>query len=316
MASAGFQLSRCSSSRASIDSLALLQHQHQQQEKIDVRVLPHHHHHHSMTTMMTIPKKLAKNVGAGDGDDDHDDDEDENNYHDNYEYNLGWRKYFSFRTYPASSFWIFVQLLWRLFLSFTAALLVFYIATKPPPPHVSIQVARMKHFELAEGVDSSGVSTNFLNCNVTVGLVIDNKSQVFGLTIRSPIPVDIYFGRFPLVLSQEAQIMHNEEREQETAMTIKAHEKKGIKINAGTRGKPMYAAGRDMVDMLRSGRGLSLSVSLSLSSYYDYRLIGWLIRPTFHCHARCLLFLFNFDHVKHPNTANYMYNSTCSLRAS
>lgn len=66
----------------------------------------------------------------------------------------------------------------------------------------------MKHFELAEGVDSSGVSTNFLNCNITVGLVIDNKSQVFGLTIPSPMLVDIYFGRLPLVLSQVITVLH------------------------------------------------------------------------------------------------------------
>jgi len=107
-----------------------------------------------------------------------------------------------------------------------------------------------------------------------------------------------------------------EKREKETMMTIGAHEMKEIKVNAGTTGKPMYGAGRDMEDMLRSGRGLSLLVSLSLSSYYDYRLIGWLIRPTFNHHAHCLLFLINFHDSKHPATANYMYNSTCSLLSS
>lgn len=51
----------------------------------------------------------------------------------------GWWRYFSFRT-SSSCLWICLQISWRLMVSLGAALLVFCIATKPPPPKMSIDV--------------------------------------------------------------------------------------------------------------------------------------------------------------------------------
>lgn len=51
----------------------------------------------------------------------------------------GWWRYFSFRT-SSSCLWISLQISWRLMVSLGAALLVFCIATKPPPPDISIKV--------------------------------------------------------------------------------------------------------------------------------------------------------------------------------
>ncbi|KAL6976083.1 hypothetical protein U1Q18_024877, partial [Sarracenia purpurea var. burkii] len=50
-----------------------------------------------------------------------------------------WWRYFSFRT-SSSLVWISLQIIWRLLASLGVALLVFYIATKPPPPTVSLKV--------------------------------------------------------------------------------------------------------------------------------------------------------------------------------
>lgn len=50
-----------------------------------------------------------------------------------------WWKYCSFRR-NSSCAWVSLQIFWRLVLSLCVALLVFYVATKPPPPKMSIKV--------------------------------------------------------------------------------------------------------------------------------------------------------------------------------
>lgn len=51
----------------------------------------------------------------------------------------GWIQYFSFN-YSNSGTWIFMQLGWRFLVSFIIALLVFYLAAKPPHPTLSLKV--------------------------------------------------------------------------------------------------------------------------------------------------------------------------------
>ncbi|KAK6928733.1 hypothetical protein RJ641_004938 [Dillenia turbinata] len=50
----------------------------------------------------------------------------------------GWWRYFTFRN-SSSCAWISLQISWRFLVSVGVALLVFYVATKPPPPKISIQ---------------------------------------------------------------------------------------------------------------------------------------------------------------------------------
>jgi hypothetical protein len=50
-----------------------------------------------------------------------------------------WWRYCSFRR-SSSCAWVSLQIFWRLVLSLCVALLVFYAATKPPPPKTSIKV--------------------------------------------------------------------------------------------------------------------------------------------------------------------------------
>ena len=57
-----------------------------------------------------------------------------------YENNqAGWIQYFSFN-YSNSGTWIFMQLSWRFLVSLIIALLVFYVAAKPPHPTLSLKV--------------------------------------------------------------------------------------------------------------------------------------------------------------------------------
>lgn len=65
--------------------------------------------------------------------------EDDDDDYDHHEKNGGWMKYFSF-SYSNSGCWILMQLSWRFLVSFMIALLVFYIAAKPPPPKFSVKV--------------------------------------------------------------------------------------------------------------------------------------------------------------------------------
>ncbi|KAK9169556.1 hypothetical protein Syun_001696 [Stephania yunnanensis] len=111
-----------------------------------------------------------------------------------------WR-FFSFSA-SSSSCWIAVQLFWRLMVSVGAALLVFYLATKPPPPKMFVKMAGVGQFVLGEGVDGSGVSSKILTCNCTISLTIDNNSKVFGLHIQ-PSEIELSFG--PLIVASSRE---------------------------------------------------------------------------------------------------------------
>lgn len=84
--------------------------------------------------------------GGGGGDDDDGDDEDEDEERGLFYYEYyhgkkkgGWQRYFSYGNSDSCA-WIWLQTSWRVVVSLGIALLVFYIATKPPSPSVSLEV--------------------------------------------------------------------------------------------------------------------------------------------------------------------------------
>ncbi|XP_057989765.1 uncharacterized protein LOC110656839 isoform X3 [Hevea brasiliensis] len=144
--------------------------------------------------------------GRGDGaygaeeEEEEEEDEDEEYY---YGRKGGWWwRYCSFRR-SNSCAWVSLQISWRLLVSLGVALLVFYIATKPPPPKMSIKMAGIQQFELGEGVDGTGVTTKILTCNSSMDLIIENKSKLFGLHIQPPL-LEMFFGRLPFAMSRLA----------------------------------------------------------------------------------------------------------------
>lgn len=79
--------------------------------------------------------------GSGEGDDI--EDEEEGLFYEYYygKRKNGWKMYFSYSN-SDSCVWIWLQMSWRILLSFGIALLVFYIATRPPQPNVSLEVRK------------------------------------------------------------------------------------------------------------------------------------------------------------------------------
>ncbi|CAO2817403.1 unnamed protein product [Amaranthus hypochondriacus] len=276
-------LSRCSSSRASTTTtcIPIPNHNH---KIIQGALIPVSDDLSSSKTNLKNVVVLRNNTKYNNA---YEEDED-------YDYDYDCWRYLSFSTYP-SSLWIALQLLWRFLLSLIFALLVFYLITMPPPPHLSLKVTGVRQFEVAEGLDLTGVATNLLSCNVSMAIIIDNKSKVFGLNVLSPV-VDIYFGRVSLVQSQGPEI------------EVKSGEWREMEVNAGTKKKAMYGAGRNMEEMLNSGRGVPLLITLRLSSYI--RVIPNLIQSDFHQHAHCVLYVQNLYDKKHRTQA---YNTTCIL---
>ncbi|KAJ4839567.1 hypothetical protein Tsubulata_002282 [Turnera subulata] len=205
-----------------------------------------------------------------------------------------WRRYCSFRG-SSSCAWISLQISWRLVASLAVALLVFYLATKPPPPQFSVKLAGIPQFGLGEGVDASGVTTKILTCNCSVNLIIENKSKLFGLHIHPP-KLDMSFGRLPFAMSRGSRLY------------AQSHSSSLFELFVGTKNKPMYGAGRNMEDMLESGNGLPIVIRLSLSS--NFRVVGDLIKPKYHHRGECLLVLNTGYDKKHRTQA---YNSTCKM---
>ncbi|KAJ8748823.1 hypothetical protein K2173_011381 [Erythroxylum novogranatense] len=228
-----------------------------------------------------------------DGNEEEDEDEDED-YYGRKGIGGWWWRHCSFSR-SDSCVWVCLQVSWRLMVSLGLALLVFYIATKPPPPMVSVKMGGVGQFWLAEGVDGHGVATEILTCNSSVHLVIENKSKYFVLHIKPPL-LELSFGRLPIAMSRGHKL-HAESR----SRTL-------FKLYVGTRNKPMYGAGRNMLDMLDSGTGLPLLIRLSFSS--SFRVVWSLIKPKFHHQVHCLLIIRKSYDKKHKTQS---YNSTCTV---
>lgn len=209
-----------------------------------------------------------------------------------------WWRYCSFRRSNNSFAWISFQLIWRLLLSLAVALFVFYCATKPPPPKVSIQVKGIREFRLGEGVDAHGVATKVLTSNIALNLLIENKSKLFRLHIHSPI-IEISFRHLRFGYSNGPKLLAD------------TYASNRFELNVRTRNKPMYGAGRTMQDMMQSGRGLPLLVHVSFSS--NFRVVGELIKPKFHHVAECVLVVNKKYDTKYRTQK---YRSSCRTIAS
>ncbi|KAM5552309.1 hypothetical protein ABKV19_026929 [Rosa sericea] len=278
-ASRAFTLSHYSSSRGSSHSFL----HHQKKISYDAGS------HENGENRLIIVDAGGDDINNGDGRDD----DDEYDYYGMRKRSGWWKRYCSYRN-SDSCVWIFMQISWRAILSFWVALLVFYIATKPPPPKVSIKMAGIGQFGLGEGVDGSGVSTKFLTCNCSIDLIIENKSKLFGLHIRPPA-MDVSFGRLSFASS------HGPKLYAERGSTK-------FKLYVGTRNRPMYGAGRSMEDMLESGKGLPLVVQVRLRS--SFQVVWNLIKPKFHHQAQCSLVL---DRAYDKKQRTQAYNSTCII---
>lgn len=103
---------------------------------------------HKTKMIGVIPGGIHQKEGAinrliivdHDDEDDDDDEDDENNDGGKKKRGCWWR-YMSFRRSDNNACgWIALQIFWRLLFSLGVALLVFYIATNPPHPNISIKV--------------------------------------------------------------------------------------------------------------------------------------------------------------------------------
>nr|GMD67491.1 uncharacterized protein LOC109181281 [Ipomoea batatas] len=246
-----------------------------------------------------VAENAAENrAGAGAGverrcGEDEDGEEDFDEYY--YGRRGGWKRFLSMG-YSDSGAWMFMQIAWRLVLSMALALVVFYIATKPPPPKVSVRIVGIRQWGLEEGVDATGVTTKMLSCNCSIDLIIDNKSKLFGLHTHPPL-TSMYFGRLPFATSQ----LGGELYAGSSGTTL-------FKLTVGTRNKPMYGAGRAMQDMLDSGKGLPVVVRVRFVSWF--RVVWGLIRPKFHHQADCLVVLSKSYNKKRRTQ---VFNSTCVI---
>ncbi|KAK9189283.1 hypothetical protein WN944_020689 [Citrus x changshan-huyou] len=289
-------LSRCSSSRGSNSSLS------HDVKKVITTSADDDEELHAHAAEAEAPQNRLIIVDN----DDNDDDDDDGWYHhygndDGWYHHYGnwssakkglWWRYFSFKR-SNSCAWICLQISWRLLLSLGVALLVFFMASKPPPPLISIKIAGIRQFGLGEGVDSTGVATKILTSNCSVDLLVDNKSKLFGLHISPPI-IDMSFGRLPIASSHGPKLY------------AASHDSSLFRLYVGTRNKPMYGAGRNMQDLLELGKGLPLIIRMSFRT--NYRVVWDLIKPEFHYEAECLLLLNRKYDKKHRTQ---VYNSTC-----
>uniref|UniRef100_A0A7N0ZSE5 Late embryogenesis abundant protein LEA-2 subgroup domain-containing protein n=1 Tax=Kalanchoe fedtschenkoi TaxID=63787 RepID=A0A7N0ZSE5_KALFE len=200
----------------------------------------------------------------------------------------------------SSSAWICLQIGLRLVLSLGLGLLVFYAATKPPRPALSIQMGGIRVFELREGVDRTGIPTKILACNASINLLVDNKSKLFALRIHRPL-IRIYFDRLLLAVS----------REDLKVMSVETYERRVFKLSVGTKEKAMYGAGRMMQDMLESGTGLPLRFSLTFKSSFQHALGSSL--SEFHHKAQCVVLLTSNHYNSKRHTQSSTFNATCNL---
>ncbi|KAK1287675.1 hypothetical protein QJS10_CPB19g01068 [Acorus calamus] len=205
----------------------------------------------------------------------------------------GWWRFFSL-DYSSSCFCVAFQIWWRLLVSVGIALLVFFLATKPPLPKMDTQIVGVRQFDLSEGIDYSGISTKILTFNCSLEMKIDNLSKLYGLHVQSP-KVTVAFGHHIFAASKGEDVYV----ERNTLSTVPIH--------LSMRDQAMYAAGRDMEDKLESEQGLPLLVHVSSSS--SYHIVWGLVRPKFNHHVECFLVL---DGAYDIRNHTQVFHSTCT----
>ncbi|KAF7049985.1 hypothetical protein CFC21_058413 [Triticum aestivum] len=171
------------------------------------------------------------------------------------------------------------QVAWRVAVSVAIALLVFVVVTKPAHPGVSFKVGKVERFSLGEGLDGSGVITSFLNCNCSVEMAVENHSKVFSLHLLPPL-LDMSFGHFTFATSQQGEGPH---------VVVGPRAATTVRLFVAAQEKPMYAAGRGMQDLLESGKGVP--VAITVRSQSRYRVVGSLVRLTYRHDSQCVLYL-------------------------
>ncbi|KAH7864629.1 hypothetical protein Vadar_031913 [Vaccinium darrowii] len=247
----------------------------------------------SMENRLIVRVDLDKN--GGDDEYEEEEGEEEEEY---FGRELGWwwwwRYYLSFGA-SSSLVWFCLQVIWRVLVSLGVALVVFYIATKPPPPKMFVKIAGIQQFTLGEGVDASGVTTKLLTCNCSIDLLVENKSKLFGLHLNPPL-MEMSFASLPLAVSYGPNLYAWSD-----GSTM-------FPLYVATRNKPMYGAGSAMQDMLSMRKELPLAIHLSFRS--NFRIVGGLFKPKFHHKAECLVVLDRPYHKKHHTRA---FNSSCRV---
>lgn len=148
---------------------------------------------------------------------------------------------------------IALQVAWRVAVSVAIALLVFVVATRPARPGVSFRVGKVERFSLGEGLDGSGVITSFLNCNCSVEMAVENHSKVFSLHLLPP-RLDMSFGHFTFATSQQG--------EGRPYVVVRPRGATTVRLFVAAQEKPMYAAGRGMQDLLESGKGVPVAITV------------------------------------------------------
>lgn len=191
------------------------------------------------------------------------------------------------------------QVAWRVAVSVAIALLVFVVATKPARPGVSFKVGKVERFSLGEGLDGSGVITSFLNCNCSVEMAVENHSRVFSLHLLPPL-LHMSFAQFTFATSQG---------EGPYAAVVGPGAAATVRLFVAAQEKPMYAAGRGMQDLLETGKGVPVSVTVRSRS--RYRVVGGLVRLTYRHDSQCVVYLRR----RTPNRDNALVaagGATCS----
>uniref|UniRef100_A0ACD5TW47 Uncharacterized protein n=1 Tax=Avena sativa TaxID=4498 RepID=A0ACD5TW47_AVESA len=172
------------------------------------------------------------------------------------------------------------QVAWRVAVSVAVALLVFVVATRPARPGVSFKVGKVERFGLGEGLDGSGVITSFLNCNCSVEMAVENHSRVFSLRLLPPL-LHMSFAQFTFATSQQ--------REGPYVAVVGPGAATTVRLFVAAQEKPMYAAGRGMQDLLESGKGVP--VTITVRSRSRYRVVGSLVRLMYRHDSQCVVYL-------------------------
>ncbi|XP_051230847.1 uncharacterized protein [Lolium perenne] len=171
------------------------------------------------------------------------------------------------------------QVAWRVAVSVAIALLVFVVATRPARPGVSFKVGRVERFSLGEGLDGSGVITSFLNCNCSVEMAVENHSRVFSLRLLPPL-LRMSFAEFTFATAQG---------QGPYVAVVGPGASATVRLFVAAQEKPMYAAGRGMHDLLESGKGVP--VTITVRSRSRYRVVGSLVRLTYRHDSQCVVYL-------------------------
>ncbi|KAL3324431.1 hypothetical protein AABB24_038535 [Solanum stoloniferum] len=174
---------------------------------------------------------------------------------------------------------------------FTIFSLILWAASLLYKPKIFVKGMVFENLNVQAGIDRTGVQTDMLTLNSTVGIYYRNPASFFGVHVTAT-PLELHYYKLKLASGQMKKFYEARKSKRIVVAVVEGHQ------------IPLYGA----ISVLSDAKNRIQSVSLPLNLTFLIRstayILGRLVKPNFSIHISCQLTLKGNHLGKHINLTN------------